>query len=66
MGQGDILKLLKKNKKQMTTKEIAEELGISISAVSRSLRSLASYSEVSCIQDDWGISHYKHKEDLFQ
>lgn len=65
MGQGDILKLLKKKKKPMTTKEISKELGISNGAVSRSLKSLSYYGEVSWSQDDWGKVHYKHKEGLF-
>ena len=40
MGQGEVLKILKKSKKWMTAKEIHEKLDNSVTSVSRALKKL--------------------------
>lgn len=47
MGQGDIIDLLRKKKREMTTKEIASKLGVATSSTLVNLRKLASRDEIS-------------------
>ncbi len=46
MGQKEVLKLLEKNKKWNTAKEIADKLNIEVRVVSRALLVLSKYNEV--------------------
>ena len=46
MGQKEVLKLLEKNKKWNTAKEIADKLNIEVRVVSRALLVLSRYKEV--------------------
>jgi len=46
MSQADIIKVLKKAKKPLTVREIAEKLSISEASVGRSLRMMIRFGEV--------------------
>jgi len=48
MGQGDIIELLKREKRKMTTKEIAKKCGVGISCTHVKLRELG---EVEMIKE---------------
>jgi len=46
MGQGDIIKLLKKEKKYLSTKEIANKLGVGFSTTIMCLRKMRDRGEI--------------------
>ena len=46
MGQKEVIKLLEKNKKWNTAKEIANNLNVEVRVVSRALLVLSKYKEV--------------------
>ena len=49
MAQGDIIDLLKRRKRWLTTKEIADSLGVGISCTLVKLRKLRKRNEIKCI-----------------
>jgi len=51
MGQGDIIKALKKEKRRMTTKEIAKECNVGISCTHVKLRKLRELGEIEMIKE---------------
>ena len=50
MGQGDIIELLKKEKKMLNTKEIANKLNVGISSTLVKLRKLRDKGEIEVIK----------------
>ena len=51
MGQGDIIELMKKKGRRMTTKEIAEGCNVGISCTHVKLRKLRELGEVKMIKE---------------
>jgi len=51
MGQGDIIEVLKKEGRKMTTKEIAKRCRVGISCTHVKLRKLRELKEVEMIKD---------------
>jgi Mn-dependent DtxR family transcriptional regulator len=46
MGQGEVIELLKQNKKWLTTKEIAEKLGVGTSCTVVKLRKMRAKNQI--------------------
>ncbi len=51
MGQGDIIEVLKKEGRKMTTKEIANACGVGISCTHVKLRKLRENGEIEMIKE---------------
>ena len=58
MGQTEVIELLKKSGKPLTSKEITSKLGLS--SANNSLRKLVKYNEIKIIHKIRGIHNVKH------
>lgn len=63
MGQMDVIKILKKENKGLTSKEISKILNASHALVNRALKKLYDYGEVSRIEikNNVGYNAYEYK-----
>ena len=63
MSQSDVLKLLKKNKgKWMSSKEIAEIVGIQRGCIINNLNVLRKYNEVEMKEEKYRLRVWRYKE----
>jgi len=62
MAQSNVLELLKKKRKWISTKQLSEELGINASTVNCALRKMLKYSEIDKKEVRNGsYRHYEYK-----